>query len=192
MEEDFTELLRRAKLGEADALREFHSRYEQLVLARVRKLLAPTLRRRSDTADIAQSVFEDVLRDLPAFEDRGEEAFTHWVYIKVENKVHDAWRKQLHPEGGQREGELVTADGDRAAARSPGPATQAGDEDDRARMRKVLASLPATQQTILTLRQQDELGFAEIAQRLGLTSEDAARMRYVRALVALRKAWDAE
>jgi RNA polymerase sigma-70 factor (ECF subfamily) len=188
----FADVLRDAKRGDADALRELHSRYENRVLARVRRLLGRGLRSRYDTVDLAQSVFEDMLRELPAFEDRGEEAFKHWLYTMAENKVRDAWRRRLHPEGGAREGQLVTADGEVTTGRGPGPATQAGDEDERSRLRKVLTSLPVEQQTILTLRDQDGLGYAEIAQRLGLSSADAARMRYARALVALRKAWDSE
>jgi len=188
----FADVLREAKRGDADALRELHARYESCVLKVVRRRLGPGLRSRYDTVDVAQSVFEDVLRDLPAFEDRGEEAFRHWLYMKAENKVRDAWRRRLHPEGGAREGELVTADGEITTERGPGPATQAELGDDCGRLRAVLASLPAEQQTILTLRDQDGLAFAEIAQRLGLPSADAARMRYARALVALRKAWDSE
>ena len=39
-----------------------------MVLARIRDRLTPSLRRRFDTADLGQSVFADVLKDLPEFE----------------------------------------------------------------------------------------------------------------------------
>jgi RNA polymerase sigma factor (sigma-70 family) len=186
---DFADVLRDAKRGDADALRELHARYERCVLAVIRKRLGPGLRSRYDTVDLAQSVFEDVLRDLPAFEDRGEEAFRHWLYKKAENKVRDAWRRRLHPEGGAREGQLVTADGEITTERGPGPATRAEAGDDCERLRAVLATLSGPQREVLKLRDQDELAFADIAERLGLPNADAARMRHVRALLALRNAW---
>ena len=187
VERDFTELLRLAKCGDPDALREFHSRYEQLVLTRVHRLLAPALRRRCDTSDIVQSVFEDVLRELPAFEDRGEEAFKHWLCQMAENKVHDRWRRQLNPSGGQRESPLETADGENVASRSPGPATQAGANDDCARLQEALARLPELQREIVKLHDKDGLPYKTVAERLGLPSADAARMQHSRALNTLRK-----
>jgi RNA polymerase sigma-70 factor (ECF subfamily) len=186
---DFSELLRRAKLGDPEARREFHARYEKIVRAVVRRRLGPVLRRRCDSVDVVQSVFEDVFRDLSRFEDRGEEAFRHWLNTKAENKVNDAWRKRLGPDGRLREEALDTRDEARAGGR-PGPATEAGDHDDAAKLGKALAKLTPQQREILALRHDHALAFAEIARRLGLSSEDAARMSYGRALKALRKRWD--
>jgi len=188
---DFTALLRKAQQGDAEALRELHARYESRVLAVVHRRLAPALRSRCDTADVAQSVFEDVLRDLPKFEDRGEEAFRHWLYLKAENKIRDAWRRRCRPDGGPREAPLETSDGDRVAGRRRGPATQAGDADDVARLRAVVATLSSGQREILSLRDDEGLAFGQIAERLGLAGADAARMRYARVLVTIRERWSA-
>jgi len=189
VEPDFSELLRRAKLGDADALRELHSRYEQLVLAVVRRRLGLSLRRRCDSIDVVQSVFEDVFRDLPRFDDRGEEAFRHWICLKAENKVNDLWRRRLGPDGRPREDTLDTRDEARATRR-PGPATEAGDRDEAAKLREALSKSTPEEREILDLRNNQGLPFAEIARRLGLPSEDAARMRYARALIELRRGWD--
>jgi len=184
----FSELLRRAKDGDSAAFMEIHARYERRVQGVVRRRLGPALRRRCDTLDVTQSVFEDVLRDLGEFEDRGEEAFRHWLYMKAENKVRDSWRRVLQPGGGPRENRLETRDA-AVAAGGPGPATEAGEADDRARLAAVLATLPAAQREVLALRDTEGLGFAAIAGRLGLPGADAARMRYARALLALRERW---
>src|SRR5262245_22536778 len=85
--DDFSLLLQRAKHGERDALGELHQRYAPLVLARIRDGFRPDLRRRFDPEDLSQSVAVEVLRDLGRFEDRGEAAFRHWLYIKAESKV---------------------------------------------------------------------------------------------------------
>lgn len=190
MNGDFSDLLRRAIAGDSAALAEIHSRYERLVLGLVRRRLGPALRRKFDSVDVVQSVFEDVLRDLPRFEDRGEEAFRHWLYMKAENKVKDAWRRAVDADGAPRETRLATND-DFAPVDVPGPATQAGDADDEARLAEVLATMPAEQREVLGLRNKEGLSFAEIAARLSLASADAARMRYARALIELRSRWKA-
>jgi len=187
--DDFSELLRRANAGDADARSELHARYEQLVLAVVRRRLGPVLRRRCDSIDVVQSVFEDVFRDLPRFDDRGEKAFRHWVFLKAENKIKDLWRRRLGPDGRPREDTLDTRDETRAAGR-PGPATEAGERDDAAKLREALSKLTPEQREILALRLEQGLAYAEIARRLGLPSEDAARMSYGRALRELRRRWD--
>lgn len=187
MDLDFTELLRRAKAGDGAALTQLHARYERRVLGVVRRRLGPALRRRRDSSDFVQSVFEDVLRDLPRLEDRGEEAFRHWLYLKSENKVRDAWRRGVGRDGNPREAELPSSD--EPVGAGCGPATEAGDADEAVRLRTVFASLPAAQRDVIALRSVEGLGFAEIAVRLGLPGADAARMRYARALVALRARW---
>ena len=189
MEESFSDLIRRAKAGEEGARAALHARYEHLVLAAVRRRLAPALRRRLDSMDVAQSVFEDVLRELPRFEDRGEAAFRHWLYLKAENKIRDAWRRRFGADGRLRDDAMGPTDPERAAP-GPGPATEAGEFDDAARLRDAVAALPSAQREIIALRGESGLAFAAIAERLGLPGADAARMRYARALLALRRNWE--
>ena len=75
-------------------IREGFGRY---VMATIRRRLLPPLRRRYDTMDLSQSVFREVLRDLPRFEDRGEPAFVRWLAIKSENKTRSFPRAAMHP-----------------------------------------------------------------------------------------------
>lgn len=184
VEESFPDLIRRAKAGEEGARAALHARYEHLVLAAVRRRLAPALRRRLDSMDVAQSVFEDVFRELPRFEERGEAAFRHWLYLKTENKIRDAWRRRLGADGHPRENSMGSGDGAHPAP-GPGPATEAGEIDEAVRLRDAVAALPAAQREIIALRDQSGLAFAAIAKRLGLPGADAARMRYARALLAV-------
>jgi RNA polymerase sigma-70 factor (ECF subfamily) len=185
---DFSDLLRRAQGGDSAAFAEIHARYERLVHGVVRRRLGPALRRKFDSVDVVQSVFEDVLRDLPRFEDRGEEKFRHWLFMKAENKVRDAHRRALDADGAPRETRLATND-DLAPEGVAGPATQAGQADDEARLAAILSTMSAEQREVLNLHDREGLRFAEIAERLSLPSEDAARMRYGRALIELRRRW---
>ena len=187
MSGDFSELLRRARDRDPAAITELHARYQRRIRGAVRRRLGPALRRACDADDVVQSVFADVLVRLPEFEDRGEDAFRHWLYTLAEHKVATKLRRELRPEGGRRQ--ETFGDDLRPLAGGPGPATQAGDADDHARLRTVLGALDPAQREILALRDESGLAFDVIAQRLGLASPDAARMRYARALLALRSAW---
>ena len=61
--------------------------------------------------------------------------------------------------------------------------------DDTARLTSLLGTLDATQSGVIGLFLDEGLSWDEIAARLGLPTGAAARMRYVRALAALRERW---
>ena len=189
---DFSAVLERAKRGEKSALTELHRHYEPLVLARVRDGMRSVLRRHYDTQDLGQTVLLEVLRDLARFEDRGERAFRHWIYIKAENTVRSKLRKHLDRAGGAREVALGSRDERTAAARGPGPATSAGQADAQRRLQELLASLDASHREIIVLRAAEGLSFEAIAQRLALRGAEAARKRYARAILILRRRWASE
>jgi len=183
----FSDLLRRAKAGDADALTQLHGRYEGLLRGVVLRRLGPALRRRYDADDIVQSVFAEVLAALPSFEDRGEDAFRHWVSLVAERKLASKVRSCRDGAGAQRERTL----GDDApfAAGGRGPATEAGAADDDEHLHAALLALEPAQREVLLLRESTGLPFDAIAARIGAASADAARMRYARALIALRAGW---
>ena len=183
----FSELLSATKHGDADALAEMHRRYAPRLFARIRQRLTPMLRRRYDTLDLAQSVFVEVLRDLPRFEDQGEAAFRHWMYIKAENKVRKKLRKHLDRTGRRREQTLDSTGQPRNGV--TGPATGAERSDNQRRLQEMLGTLDETERRLLVLRGQRNLSYAAIAKQLGLPGANAARMRYSRALVSLRERW---
>jgi RNA polymerase sigma-70 factor, ECF subfamily len=191
--DDFSAVLARARAGDSAAFEALHHAFADRVLATVRRDLSPLLRRRYDTMDLAQSVFVEVLRDLPRFEDRGEGPFVRWLQLKAENKVRQKLRRSLRPSGGPREVALGETAERSLAARSAGPDGAAGEDEDRrldaARAQALLCELDPVQQDVVRLHDQEGLTFRQVAERLGLPSEDAARMRHARALLALRKRW---
>lgn len=189
-ERAFSELIALARDGEESAVAELHRRYEGVVTARVRAKTSKMIRRRYGVDDVAQSVFVEVLRDIGRFEDRGEQAFLGWLGVKVDGKVRQKLSRLLKPGGGRRE---VTAGSEVLAtpiAKGPGPATGVGQRDDVRRLHGLVDRLTAEQREVVLLRTQERLGFAEIAERLGLGSADAARMRFARGLEKLRETWD--
>ncbi len=186
---EFSALLERAKRGERDALTELHLRYGPLVLARIRDGFRTDLRRRYDPEDLSQSVAVEVLRDLADFEDRGEAAFRHWLYIKAESKIVARLRSEFGRDGSRRTARLSTEDGLRAVSAGDGPETGAERADAESRLHALIAALDDADREILLLRGDDGLSFADIADRLSLPSAEAARKRYARTILRVRELW---
>jgi RNA polymerase sigma factor (sigma-70 family) len=181
----FSELLRAAQSGDREAGELLYARYGRYVLAMVRRLLLPPLRRRYDSMDLSQSVFADVLGELPRFEDRGERAFLGWLAIKSQNKVRQKLRKTLGPEGQRVEADLGAIDDPTAPGGTPPDVADAN--ETAARMAERVGALDETTREIVRLRWEEDLPFADIADRMGLASSEAVRKRYARTLVRLRK-----
>ena len=148
-----------------------------------------SLRTRCDTGDITQSVFGDALRELPRFEDRGEAAFRGWLVTLVRNKLRTKARRQTLSDGRRRELRLSTSAGMLLPVHEPPPDAAAADRDDAARLNRLLGSLDPEQRAVIGLHVDEGLPWPAVAARLALPSADAARMRYVRALAALRDRW---
>jgi RNA polymerase sigma-70 factor (ECF subfamily) len=181
---DFSALLERAKGGDAEALDKLYEQFAGPVVGAIRRRLTQPLRRRFDTLDIAQSVFADVLRDLPRFRDLGESAFRHWLYLRVETKVVSKLRKHLGK--GARRWEQRLESGTRVPSPGPSPPSNVAriERDDQAR--DLVSALNDEQRTLVLLRLEEDLSFAQIAERMGLKSAEAARKRYARCLAKLR------
>jgi RNA polymerase sigma factor (sigma-70 family) len=177
--DEFAEVLRKARAREPNAVDALWSRYQRRVRGLIARRLSPLLRVGYDTDDIAQSVFAEMLRDLPRFEDRGEECFRHWLYIKAENKVRGKLRKALRTVDARDRGSP------RDGAEGDPQAPSAGDEEATF-LRVAVEGMDAGARAVIRLRHEQGLGYEEIAACLGLASPEAARKRHARALVALR------
>ncbi|MDH3590466.1 MAG: sigma-70 family RNA polymerase sigma factor [Planctomycetota bacterium] len=164
-------------------LDEFYRRYVPFVTGILRRRCRGVLRRRYDTADLAQSVFADALRDLSRLEDRGEQALRNWLAIKAENKVRSKLRKQLSAGRGPRERtwqdvQLLTF---------PDPLAELERRENVDAAQRALETLPRESAEIVRLRLQHGLPFGTIAKEVGLPSAEAARKKYGRILLRLRR-----
>jgi RNA polymerase sigma factor (sigma-70 family) len=182
----FDELIAGAKSGDREAAGALYSAYAPVVARRVRGRLGAALRRHYETEDVADSVFSEVLRELPRFEDRGEAAFVRWLCLKAENKVRDKYRRVLGAGGRRRQTTLDTRDAALLAARDDAPDAAGETSDETRRLDDLLAGLEPLDAEVVRLHGREQLPFAVVAERAGLPSAEAARKRYARALLALR------
>lgn len=186
MSEEFSNVLRAAKAGNGAALAELIDRGSGTMDRVLRCRMNRFLRRRYDTADLRQSVVLEILKDLPRFEDRGEDAFLSWLAIKAVNKLRKKFRGLLTRDGKPHEVELPD-DSSPFADSSPLLASLRNEEIEE--LRRVLDRLPEHSRRILLLRNSERMTFGEISDRIGLPGPDAARKQYVRALLKLRSEW---
>jgi RNA polymerase sigma factor (sigma-70 family) len=179
--DEFSDLLRRAKAGDDEAIRDFLSRFEGEVRTMVRSRLPKKLRSRFDSTDFVQSVWQSFFLD-PAREPRdfdNVEHFRGFLYGMVRNKVGQQHRRLTKTEKYDltREEPLYLRRGDREVLRevvspepSPSQAVQAKD-----RMAQLTAGRSPREVEVLTLRRQG-LTFVEIAARTGINERTVRRV----------------
>jgi RNA polymerase sigma factor (sigma-70 family) len=179
--DEFNNLLRRAKAGDEGAIRDFLAQFEQDVQTMVRSRLPRKLRTRFDSIDFVQSVWQSFLvdrgDDSREFDD--VEHFRGYLYGMVRNKVSEQHRRLTRTAKYDlgREERLYVRRGDREVLRevvSPDPTpSQTIQANDR--MAQLTAGRSPRDVEVLTLRRQG-LTFTEIAARTGIHERAVRRV----------------
>lgn len=178
-------LLAAAAAGDPAARNELVARYQAPVAALVHRQLQARLRpqqhallRQWSTGDFVQEVFLEVLRGLDRWQGDDETAFRAMLATLVEHRVVDQIRRsQAARRDVRRRGDQGPATAGVAAA-ARGPGTLAATQEQLAIYRAVLEGFPLRERTLLALRLEDGVEFAELAARLGYPSPDAARKAF--------------
>ena len=130
------------------------------------------VRRRTHDHDRAEELTQQVFADAAAsLRDTGSPPLA-WLYTVAKRRFADEARREAHASA------LTIAAVPDAQTREYGP-------DVAAALSKALAALPESQRQVAVLKLVRGARFAEIGRLLGV-SEAAAKMRFVRALEALR------
>lgn len=165
-------LVEKAKQGDRAARGELARRQLPLVARLVRRYVPE-----HDAEDVAQRAVMRALDKLDTF--RGESSFRSWVHrIAVNvalNHVRDRRRDQGQPVD---EADLIT--------NTLGTARLVAREA-KARLLEAVTELPPKQRISVELRLFQELSFAEVADKMGI-SEDSAKANFHHAMKRLRAA----
>jgi RNA polymerase sigma-70 factor (ECF subfamily) len=188
--DDTRQLLQRWHAGERAAIDALVARDLPWIVQFVHARLGPLLRARGETMDYVQSAVIDVLAYTPRFVTDDRDRFRGLLARIVENHLRDA---HDHHQAGRRNPARETPlpddsvlDLDVGARPATEPGSRAARNEREAWVRLALELLPGEDRQVLLLRQWHELEFAQVGARLGL-SEDAARMRFQRALPKLAR-----
>lgn len=177
------ELVRRARLGDADAFQSLVQQY----LPRLWKVAWRILRHREDTEDVMQEVFLSAYRALPEF--RGDSSLSTWLHriavtraLNHRDKAAERIRRVSDPWTGFAGESFRGVEGSEAAS----PLRTLETRELMRRVSQCLEKMPVSFRAILSLRDVETLSYEETARILGIAL-GTVRSRLARARLALRQ-----
>ncbi len=175
-------LLERARSGDAGALGQLVERHRTVLLERIRLMLGQDARRQADSIDFLQGVFVEVLAKIESSDFRDERALLRWMTTVARNDIRDCGcRRREHAFASFSGSFSLDAVGD-LGERSP--ASEADLNEDLLRMIEVLERLTADHRRVIELRDLEGLSFREIGRSMERSAE-AAQVLHTRAMLQL-------
>ena len=171
--------------GDVDAWAELLAVHRERLERYVQRALPASIRARESASDIVQQTLIEGVGSRGKFRGERPSQVAAWLFGILKHRVRDVYRK--HGRAGRRDVARevpLSLVGGSAIPASPGQASTI-DHGPRGRIRLIVAGLPEESRRILLWRLDDDLPFAEIGRRLGI-SEDAARVRHSRLMAELR------
>jgi RNA polymerase sigma factor (sigma-70 family) len=182
-----TDLLRRARGGDAQALDDLIRRHQAPLRRWARGRLPRWTRDLRDTEDLVQETLVQTLRHIDDFEPRHEGALQAYLRQALINRVRDEVRRVgRHP----KQAELDDQDEPSDSAASP--LEEAIGQEALERYESALQRLRPEEREVIIARVEMQQSYAQIAAAHGKASPDAARMAVTRALVRLAEEMDIE
>lgn len=197
MERDLAAEIAAAKRGEPHAVDSLFARNLPPLVAFIRARAGKALAARESAADIAQSVFREVLQDVDQIKLEGEGAFRNWLFQQATRKVldrakfygrerRDIAREQAIPTAGPAADAILAC-----YASIASPSRHAAAKEELERFEQAVQGLPDNQRDAVTMSRLMGLSYDQIAEQLG-TSESAVRGLVARGLAALSSQLDDE
>ncbi len=166
---DIDGVLARLARGETAAADELYTAYSAYVRAVVRRRLSPHLRTKFDSADVAQSVWAQVVRRAGEGWQVGSEPELR-ATLAVIARRRLATRARTHSRPAERAGDAALGDVPTARHSTPSQVARARELWDR-----LLELCPPEHREVLRLR-RDGLPLAEVAARTGLHEGSVRRI----------------
>lgn len=173
-------LLTRARVGDQAAIESIADRYQSSLRRFARGRLPSSARALVDTDDIVQMAVVRTLGRLDAFEPTFRGSLLAYLRRAVLNQIRDEIRRsQRRPATSELSSETIAEDLD--------PLQLLISRESIERYDAVLTRLPADQQEAFMMRIEMNCSYREIAEALGRTSVESARMLVRRAIQALAR-----
>jgi RNA polymerase sigma-70 factor (ECF subfamily) len=174
-DEPTIELVVRARGGNREAVEALLQRCVPQLRRWAHGRLPPAARGSLDTGDLVQETVLHVLRRLDAFEPRHVGAMQAYLRRSVINRIRDEVRKIGRQPAPEELPDDLTSD-------LTSPLELAVQSEAYERYRDALAQLSPRDREVIVARLEAQWSLAEIAQRFGIPSPDAARMAVTRAM----------
>jgi RNA polymerase sigma factor (sigma-70 family) len=182
-----TDLLRRARGGDAQALDDLLRRHQGPLRRWARGRLPRWTRDLRDTEDLVQETLVQTLRHIDDFEPRHEGALQAYLRQALINRVRDEVRRVgRYPKPAELDDQNEHADP------SASPLEEAIGQEALERYERALQRLRPEEREVIIARVEMQQSYAQIAAAHGKATPDAARMAVTRALVRLAEEMDVE
>lgn len=197
-EPDVNALLSLAREGDGAALGRLLERYRSYLALLVRVQIGRRLQGKVDAADILQEAFLEAHRKFGRFRGVSEPEWLGWLRQILASVLANQVRRFCGTQSRDLRLERELADDVDRSSQAIGGALVAPDSTpSRQVVRKELSALladalerlPEDYREVIILRQLEELGFSEVARRMG-RSEDSVKNLWARALARLRHAME--
>lgn len=177
-DEPTIELVVRAREGNRDAVEALLQRCIPRLKRWAHGRLPAAARGSLDTGDLVQETVLHVLRRLDQFEPRHVGAMQAYLRMSVINRIRDEVRRIGRQPAPSELPEDLSSD-------LPSPLEAAVQSEAYERYRTALGELSTKEREMIVARIEAQWSLAEIAQKFGLSTSDAARMAVTRALKKL-------
>jgi RNA polymerase sigma-70 factor (ECF subfamily) len=175
-------LLGRIRGGDSAARERLFARCLPRLQQWAHRRLPPRARDIADTDDLVQVALLRAIHRVEAFEARNEGSFLAYLRTILLNAVRDELRRTA------RRPELTDLDVDLMQDGAPSVLDEVIGRDRLRQYEVALERLTVEQREAIILRVEFGMGFREIAEAMGKSSADAARMTVARAMVHLERA----
>jgi RNA polymerase sigma-70 factor (ECF subfamily) len=172
------QLLKAARGGDRAAFAVLIERFHPLLSEHAADELGSTLHAKVAASDLVQESLLEAYRDFQNFRGTTVSEFRSWLKRILQRSAVDLgrqFRAECRDVARERPHALQAAD---APCPSPGASTIAQDREALERVADCLVGLTEEERTIVLLRYRDELGFEEIAGKLGWSREKVRRAWY--------------
>ena len=170
------------------SLSQFLSRHRQRALRFAQRLVGRSQRTpREEPEDVVQDASARLAAGPRQWQ--SESHFVHLFLRLVRTAAANRFRfhRVAKRGGGASPQTISSTSGVTPAADATGPATGAARREEHETMLRHLRRLKPEYQEVITLRLQEDLGWADVAARMNLPTEDAARKKFDYALMHLRR-----
>lgn len=182
-----------SSVGDMATLAQLFEETRPRLLVMLRRRIDPGMNSRIDADDLLHDTFIEARRRWPRFRDHPEMTGYAWLFRIAKDCLIEAWRRH-HRACRSPDREIPWPEqssvqlgfGLIQAQSSPSAAVR--HDELREQMKQTLQLLKTADRDVLWMRHYDELSFAEIGTVLDVT-ENAATVRYVRALRRLKDLW---
>jgi RNA polymerase sigma-70 factor (ECF subfamily) len=191
-DQEFVELLAKARRGDADAIGELINRYRPYLLKIASDEADADLRAKDGDSDVVQDACTQAFKVFGKFAGRTGEEMRAWlrcILLRQLGDVRDRYRshkRDIRAEVPLQDMVNQDSGNGQLAASISTPSEQVVHQEERDLVETALAALDPEDREIIKLRQKDGQPFADIARKLRI-SEDAAEKRWWRAIQNLRE-----